>query len=401
MTTSAQRVFVARQAIFDRALRVHAYELLYREGLDGAAPPSCGEQASSRVILNSFTEIGLERIAGNRQVFINLTRSFFIDHPPIPFERERVVLEILEDVAVDRAMVEAVSALRRDGYRLALDDYEFGRAAQWEPLLPHVEVVKVEVPGIRWERLEQDLEPLRRHPVRLLAEKVETREQYRRLEELGFELFQGYYFSHPQVVSGRRLSENRQIMLQLLARLNDPAVTVDDLEQLIAHDPGLSFKILRCLNSAAIGLPRTIDSIGQAVVYLGLERLRAWASLAVLSGIEEKPEELFITALVRAHLCARLAGGETAFTAGLLSVLDRLMDLPMARVIGQLPLSTPLQQALLHHHGPVGQALACASAIEEQRWDEIRFPGMTTEELQDAYLTSSELAFQEFAALVG
>ncbi len=397
-----QQIFVGRQAIFDRDLRVHAYELLYREGPAGVSTttPPGGELASSRVMLNAFMEIGLDRIAGDRQVFINFPGRFLVDHPPIPFDKAQVVLEILEDSAVDQDLVDAVASLHREGYRLALDDYEFDRSEKWEPLLPHVEIVKVEVPAIDWDHLEQELEPLRRRGVRLLAEKIETEEEYRHLRQAGFELFQGFYFSRPHVVSGRRLTENRQITLQLLARLNDPAVTIDELDQLVAHDPALSFKILRYLNSAAIGLARPVESIRQAVILLGLERLRAWASLVTLSGIQEKPEEQFITALVRAHLCVRLAGGEYAFTAGLLSILDQLMDLPMQQVVEQLPLSPELYHALLGHQGPVGEALRCAKAIEQQHWDGVRFPGRSTQELLDAYLTSSELAFQEYAALV-
>ncbi len=396
-----QQIFVGRQAILDRQLRVHAYELLYREGVEGSAPALSGEQASSRVILNTFMEIGLERIAGNKPVFINLCRRFFTDHPPIPFEKERVVLEILEDVEMDASLLDAVARFSQQGYRLALDDYEFRHADKWEPLLPHVAIVKVEVPTLDWDRLEQDLPRLRRHRVQLLAEKIETESEYRHLRELGFDYFQGFFFSHPHVVSGQRLAENRQITLRLLARLNDPEVTIDGLDRLISHDPGLSFKILRYLNSAAIGLPRRIESIHQAVIYLGLNRLRAWASLVVLSDIQGKPEELFITALVRAHCCARLVNSDAAFTAGLLSALDQIMDLPLPRIIGELSLSPELRQALLMHRGPLGKALSCIYAIERQRWNEVSFPGLEPAEIQELYLNGSERAFQEYAALTG
>ena len=399
-----QQIFVGRQAIFDRALRVHAYELLYREGLEPAAAIRDGDQASSRVILNAFMEIGLQRIAGDKKVFINLTRSFFVDHPSIPFDRERVVLELLEDLEIDQTLIDRVAALKGQGYHLALDDFEFGE--RWEPLLPHVDIVKVEVPSLDWERLPRQLERLRGHGLRLLAEKIETESEYRRLRDLGFDYFQGYYFSRPHVVEGQRLSENRSITLQLLARLNDPEVSIEELDQLISHDPGLSFKILRYLNSAAVGLPRTIDSIHQAVIYLGMQRLRAWASLVTLSGIEEKPEELFITALVRAHLCMRLVASDdrsdpnAAFTAGLLSILDQLMDCPLASILEQISLAPQLQQALLEHQGLTGQALRCAMAIEQQRWEDVRFPGLGPEQIHEIYLASSELAFQESAALV-
>jgi len=399
-----QQIFVGRQAIFDRALRVYAYELLYREGREASATIRDGDQASSRVMLNAFMEIGLQRIAGNKKVFINLTRSFFIDHPSIPFEKDRVVLEILEDVEIDQQLIDAVAELKAQGYRLALDDFEF--EARWDPLLPHVDIIKVEVPTLDWDGLPQQLERLNRYSVRLLAEKVETESEYQRLLGMGFDYYQGFYFSRPHVVEGQRLSENRSITLQLLARLNDPEVSITELDQLISHDPGLSFKILRYLNSAAVSLPRKIDSIHQAVIYLGMQRLRAWASLVTLSGIKEKPEELFITALVRAHLCMRLVATDTrsdpntAFTAGLLSILDQLMGRPLAGILQEISLAPHLQLALLQHEGLIGQALRCATAIEYQRWEDIRFPGLEPNQVHDIYLSSSELAFQETAALI-
>ncbi len=398
------QIFVGRQAIFDRNIQVFAYELLYREQVEGNAPKVDGDQASSRVLLNSFMEIGLDRIAGKHPVFVNMTRGFFLDLPPMPFEKERVVLEILEDIEVDEQLVASVASLAAQGYRLALDDYEF--EPKWDPLLPYMEIIKVEVPTLNWDRLADQLQRIRRPGLLLLAEKVETEEEYRQLHDLGFDLFQGYHFSRPNVVSGKRLGENHMVILKLLSRINDPDVTTEELERLIAQDPSLSYKILRYLNSAAIALPRTIESIGQAVVYLGLARLRAWASLLALSRVSNKPQELFLVALVRGHMCRSLvkqlqpAEAETAFTAGLLSILDLLLDRPLSEILEQISLSDTLHIALIQHQGLIGQALRCVLAYETQEWDRIRFPGMEQEEIQEAYLASSIQAFQEQDSLL-
>ena len=394
-----QDYFIGRQAILDRRLRVYAYELLYREGNTSGAPSMDGDLATSRVMLNAFTEMGLDRIAGDQRVFLNMTRSLLMDMPEFPFDKERLVLEILEDIEVDDELVQHISSLKAAGYTLALDDFEFEE--KWLPLLPHVDILKVEVPALDFGKLLEQIEKVHRNGVLLLAEKVETEQQYRQLQGLGFDLFQGYYFSRPNVVSGKRLSENQLITLKLLAKLNDPDATPKQLENLIVQDPGLVYKILRYLNSAALAMPRKIESIQQAIIYLGLQRLRGWASLIAISRVEDQPEELFTIALVRAHMCARLTataekgGDECAFTVGLLSVLDLLMGKPMAKILERLPISDSVKQALLKHQGIAGQALRCARSFEQEEEIPTGFPGLTTGEIQEIFLQSSELAFQE------
>ena len=399
-----RNTFIGRQAIYDRSMGVYAYEILYREGKTPSAPQLDGDQASARLILNILTEIGLDRIVGPHQAFINLTRNFFVEFPDIQLDPEKVVLEVLEDVVVDDHMIESVARLSDQGYRIALDDFEFEE--KWDSLIPHVDFIKVEVPTLKWEGLEQRLDLLRHHNVRLLAEKVETEEEYLRLYHLGFDYFQGYFFSRPNVILGRRMSENHLVILKLLARINDPRATINELEELISQDPGISYKMLRYLNSAAISLPRKIDSIAQAVIYLGLRKIRAWASLIALSGLKNKPQELFNTALVRAHMCQALVHGEhndehdIAFTVGLFSILDSLLDQPLAEILTDLPLSEKTQNALLKYQGPVGRALKCTLACENREWDEINAPGLNWEEILNIYLNSFQLAFQEQNALL-
>ena len=201
------------------------------------------------------------------------------------------------------------------------------------------------------------------------------------------------------------LSENQLVTLRLLARINDPDISIEELETLIAQDPALLFKILRYLNSAALSLPRKVDSIKQAVIYIGLRGLRAWASLVALSGLQHKPQELFLTALVRAHSCMQLTNktqpneADTAFTAGLLSILDLLMDRPIQEILQQLPLSHAVQEAVLRHTGIVGRALRCALAFESDEIKPPHFPGLDAVQLQEIYLNASERAFSDHQAL--
>jgi len=395
---------VGRQAIYDRKLQVYGYELLYREAGEEDIAGLDGSRASARVILDAFIEMGITRITGDRPAFINLTRDFFVEMPPLPFDRERMVLEILEEIEVDAELESRVATLARQGYRLALDDYGFEE--KWEPLLPYVEIVKVEVPAVEIDTIASGVETLRSRGIRLLGEKVESREEHQTLLALGFDLFQGFHYSRPQLLSGRRLSENRLVTLRLLARLGDDSVTMDELVRLITLDAGLSFKVLRYINSAALALNGRIRSIPEAVVYLGLDRLRAWALLIALSGIEHKPLELLNNALVRAHMCRALVNtvdvelAETGFSAGLLSILDLLLDVPMERIMAEMPLSQLLKKAILNHEGLCGEALACALACETCRWEEIGFQGLGTDRIREIYLQSTEKAFQEHALLV-
>ena len=239
----------------------------------------------------------------------------------------------------------------------------------------------------------------------MLAEKIETEAQYQFYYDLGFDLFQGYYFARPHVVKGQRLSENQLVVMQLLARINDPEVDIDELSQLIAQDASLSYKLLRYINSAALNLPRTVDSISQAVVYLGLAKIRGLATLMSLTGFKDKPVELLTSALVRGHLCEYLAKSDTdsdassGFTVGLLSILDVLLDMSMQDILRELPLSQKLVDALLLHKGSAGEALNCALAYEQHRWDQVSYRGLNMKEICQYYLHSTELAFQASAAI--
>ena len=393
-----QNIFVGRQAIFDRNMSVYGYELLYRESDTGSVQISDGDLASSRVMLNAFMEMGLERIVGPHHAFINLTRSFFIDMPTIPFAKEQVVLELLEDLEVDDALIQSVADLAAQGYRLALDDYEFD--PRWDPLLPYVSIIKVEVPAIDPNQLEQQVRNLRTHDVKLLAEKVETEEEHRLYHDQGFDYFQGYFFARPKTVTGQRLGENQLVIMQLLARLNNPNITVEELEELITKDAALSYKILRYINSAAMALPGKLDSIGQAIIYLGLRQIKAWANLIAMSRVENKPQELLYTALVRAYMCQQLiqksghSNPETAFTVGLLSALDLLLDAPLSEIVKELPVSDEIHSALLEKAGPFGEALACTLAYEFQHWEEAKFSKLDNHSICDIYLASTQQAFQ-------
>ena len=399
---STETIQVGRQAIFDRELEVFAYELLYRDA-GGRCSFTDGDMASSLTVLNAFMEIGLDRITGPYKAFINLTRPFFVDMPPIPFSRDRVVLEILEDVNVDEELLLGISSMAGHGFELAMDDYNF--QPQLQPILPLVSYIKVEIQPGGMEELTRRMPELRATGARLLAEKVETVEQFEQLKALGFDYFQGYFFARPSIVRTDRVEENSAMVVRLLARLNDPDVPMQEVIELVSRDPGLSFKVLRYVNSAGIGLRSKVESIQRAVVLMGLARIRAWATLFAMAGLGNRPLEILNVGLLRANLCerlCRLCGSgtpETAYTVGLLSVLDLMLSQPLAGLMDQLPLSDEVKRAIVAHEGGYGKLLEAAVTLERNEWPHGLCADIEPAVVIEAYAASSASAFNAMELL--
>ena len=362
-------VFVARQPIFNRRLEVTGYELLFRGGSMSNALVASSDGATATVVLNSLTEIGLDRIVGAHTAWVNVSREFVLSGLAGTVPPGLVGLEILEDQVIDDRLVAALRALKSRGYRLALDDFEYG--PHTEPLLRLVDVVKLDLLALGRDRLAQHVKYLRPYGVALLAEKLETRADHAYCADLGCDLFQGFFFRQPEIVHDRGIAANRMSLLQAVAALQDPRVDLAELEHLISRDVALSFRLLRYINSAFFALRSEVRSIGQALALLGLENLRHWATLSVLASIDDKPAELTVTALVRARFCElagrRLVPGSSRgelFTLGLFSVIDALMDAPIVDVLASIPFPQDMRQALIAHDGDKGLLLECVGALE-------------------------------------
>lgn len=382
--------FIGRQAIFDQNLSVYAYELLFRCGLQSSAEVVDGNLASSRVMLNTFSEFGLDNIVGRHMAFINLTRDLLVDDLIELLPRERVVLEVLEDVEIDKNLIDAVRKLSEMGFLIALDDFEFDAA--WQPLVEIADIVKLDVLSLDEKEIDAHVKYLRPYKVRLLAEKVETREQFEFLKRLGFDYYQGYFLCRPSIVEGRRMPTNKLSVLQLLSRLMHAETQHAEIERLITQDVALSYKILRFINSASFALPRTIDSIKEAVFYMGTRNIRRFASIVVMAGFDDQPHELLLTSLLRARMCELLAEAAgcsdsgSYFTTGLFSTLDVLLGMPMHELLEELPLGDELAQALLDGSGDLGAALACTLAYERQTWVEAGFAELDAAAISSIYL---------------
>ena len=365
---------LARQPIFDGKMKVVAYELLCRDTNENRAIFDDPDQASSQVMLRAFTDLSIEDVVGKHRAFINFTRKLLDTNPP--FSPKQLVIEVLEDVAVDDGLIERLKALRAEGYTIALDDFELSE--QTLPLVELADIIKLDVLSLSEGQLQETVSFLKQYDLTLLAEKVETYEMLEHCKALGFELFQGYFLSRPKLITGRKVTENRQAILQLLAQLNDTNTEVEEIEQLIARDPVLSYKLLRLINSAAFNLVTQIDSLRQAITLLGLLQIRSWVTLLAMSNIEGKPQELANISMTRARFCQllgqTLTGSRRAdshFTVGLLSLLDAFMDTPMDELLAKISLNQDLVTALLTLEGPEGKALKIAMTYERGDWDNI------------------------------
>ncbi|RMG27784.1 MAG: HDOD domain-containing protein [Gammaproteobacteria bacterium] len=384
-----ESVYLARQPIFDRELHVHAYELLFRCPTRRFETPLPESLATLRVLANAFTSFGIERLVGKRRAFVNLGRELLLEEIDFPLPPEHLVIEVLETVGAEPAVLETLRRLKARGHVIALDDFVYDPAH--EPLIELADIVKVDVQAVEESALEAEVARLRRWPVALLAEKVETREEYARCKALGFEYFQGYFLSRPQMMERRELAPNRLAAIRLLGSVQRPDVESSEVEQIIGQDVGLTYKLMRFINSALFNLPRKVDSIRQAVIYIGLKQLRQWVTLLVLSSIDDKPGILFETAMIRARMCSGLAERmghpepETFFTVGLFSTLDALLDQPLAEILRELPLSEEIRQALLAHRGPAGEALACTLAWERGDWVQAQCGDLDVVAISEAY----------------
>ena len=388
-------VLVGRQAIFDRQKEVFGYELLYRDSQANSAQVVDGDEATARVMVNTFLELGIDQIAGKGQAFINMTGNFFLSHNYEVLPTKNVVLEVLESIEPTPLVLQSLARARQLGYQIALDDFIVRDSHR--ALLEVADFVKVDILALTRQQLLEQIDVLKQYPVRLLAEKVEDQDVFTLCYEQGFAYFQGYFFCKPQIMEGVKLSGNRMAIVLLLAKLQDPDIEMEALEELVENDLSLSLKLLRFVNSASVGLPRVVDSIGQAVGMVGTERMRQWASLLILANTGGKPSELMRIALIRGRMCqglSRLQGASASqgFTVGLFSVLDAYFDCEMKQLLADLPLSSEILLALTERQGCLGEILACVMSYERGDWKQIENSLFEAQVLRHEYFLSAEWA---------
>jgi c-di-GMP-related signal transduction protein len=346
-------VYVARQAIFDRARRVHGYELLFRANgvqneFDGTDPAS----ATAQVLANSLLAIGLENLVGEKLAFVNFNRELLLKDWHALLPRKGAVIEVLETVEPDEEVVAACRKLREQGYQIALDDFVLRDG--WDPLLGVANVLKIEIRSLPEGEHEALVSSCHARGLKMLAEKVETYEEFAWARKTGYDYFQGFFFARPAIVHAKLVPVVKSNCIRLLREAMRPDLNLARLDPIIAADVALSYKLLRYVNSALFSLPSKIQSLRHALAFLGDAELRRWIALAVLPRLaEDKTAELVTHSLVRARFCeaaAALTGkplGEHAFLMGLFSLLDALIDRPLEELLVDVGLAPEIVAALL------------------------------------------------------
>ncbi|MDN2488052.1 EAL domain-containing protein [Kosakonia sacchari] len=374
--------FVARQAIFDKQLNTVGYELLFRNSMDNRFPDMSAEQATTQLIEEQFLSAPVGRKSDNSTVYVNFPYQLLVEGLAETLPVNRVVIEILENAEPDLKLLETVKRMHTLGFRIALDDFEPGN--QWEAFMPYVNVIKFDIRRSPREKISDYIlanRELLRHAV-FLAEKVETYEEFETFKKLGFHLFQGYFFSKPVVTKRNKLAQNRAFALKLMQEVNVESPNLNKIEDLLKRDVSLSFKIMRyaqniLYNTRGISGFRN-QSLRDIVVYLGISEMRRFVLVACLTSFEDVTNtEIYYLSLIRAKFC-ELAAARTssnnisndAFMAGLFSLLDVILGLPLEELMAQIAVSSEVAKALETNSGELYPYVQLARLYEQRMWDE-------------------------------
>lgn len=389
---------IGRQPILDRDERITAYELLFRSPGDDRANFVDPVAATSTVILGALSGFGIEQVLGAHQGFVNVDEKLLFDDALELLPRKSVVLELLESIWPTDAVVRRCEELRERDWKFALDDHTY--APEYDPLYRLVDVVKIDLTITPLVTIGPVIKQLRRYPLRLLAEKVETRAQFQQCHELGFNLFQGYYFARPSTIRHPRIEEGGATLLQLLRLLTEDA-DIREIEAAFRSSPGLIYSLLKLVNSVGFGLRQRIGTVREAIVMLGRQQMRRWVQLALFEANGEMglDNPLLDAAAVRATFMDQLArrhpklgkerdAPDEAFMVGILSLLDTLYEVAMDDLVESLHLSENVASALLRREGPLGELLQFVEHVErlevEEALGQVKALHMTREQVVEA-----------------
>jgi EAL and modified HD-GYP domain-containing signal transduction protein len=385
---AATPIYVARQPIFDARETVWAYELLFRSSAQAkTADVAEDDLATASVIADGFA-LAFSGMDKSKKAFINFPQRLLLDNSVFALPKEICVVEVLETITPSREMVAALANLKANGYTLALDDY-VGQPG-YEEIIRLADIVKVDLLGMSPERLGEVALGLRRYGCRLLAEKVEDRETYELAKNLGFSLFQGFYFSRPETVTGRKVPTPVLAKMRLLRALAGEDFDVRELARIISSDPSVSYRLLNFINSAAFSLRANIQSIQQALTLLGRRQIKQWFLAVIISDFDSsaKVQEAAYTSLQRARYLesmgklyqSRMYPSETLFMLGLFSRLDVLLGEPMDKLLSSIHLDKTVEDALLSKPSPYWSWLSLVEDIEIGNWEDV-FEFLTSRDL--------------------
>ncbi len=378
--------FLGRQPILDRNHNLVAFELLFRqEETEEAAHVTDDLSASANVIVNAYGKFGIHNVLGQQRGFINADPDLIMSDIITLLPSRHIVLEVKESASITQEFMQRCKELKQKGYQFALDNI-VAINNNVELLLPLVSVVKVDILALSQNELTKLVTELNRWPVLLLALKVENREQEAHCRQLGFQMFQGYYFAKPEVMSVKRAEPGKASLLKLLSLTTrddsnnddyDNENNIDEIEKEFKHLPGLSYNLLRMVNSGNDNIPQKINSIKQAIKLMGLKQLQKWIQLLLYTSNQAEDHTLNTvtqTAVTRGKLMELIATierphdknyQERAYLIGMLSLLDELLGIEMHKIVDKLGISDDMSRALMTRHGRLGQALKLIEAKEK------------------------------------
>jgi c-di-GMP phosphodiesterase len=400
--SAAPTVFVAREAIVDRYGDVFAYELHLHPGLSTAAADH-HVGATAPALVAAVIELGVERLGNNRPILLGVTPAILRDIDLLELTGENVGFVILEGCA-EPEVVAQVARLAAADRMIALANYR--PSPETDALLPHAGLVKIAVSDCPPAELAERCAAARSLGARVVADRIDGPATSQRCHDAGFHLFQGDTHSRPAMVSGRGSRADQGATLTLLVQLSAAATSVDELERIVSSDLGLTVSTLHAVNSAAIALPNRITSIRQAIVLLGARAVHALAALLAMTGLSDAPVELSRRALIRASMCDALArGGAEAhpdryFTAGMLSMAGELLDLPLERIVAELPLADEIAEALTDGTGPIGPILTSVISYEQAHFGSMETThAVIRRDIANAYMNAVAFADELTCAL--
>lgn len=394
------QILLARQAIYDHSGSIYAYELLYRNNAQQSNINNTNEaegvRATSSVIAQLFANLDIDSVIGNKLAFINFTYTDIIQKIPRLLPNNRIVVEILETVAIDQQLITCLLELCDEGYKIALDDFYYKQ--ELLPLIEIADIIKLDVLDQSSQSIMEQKKQLKGYKGKLLAEKIDNKEQFACCVDLGFDYFQGFFLNKPDSLKGHVITENTSLILKVLAELNKEDISAKSLERSILQIPRLSYRILRVANSAYYYAGRKIGSLTEAIFRIGLFKVTNWANLILLASNPETSRDLIERTLIRAYMCESIAKSmeypeyDQAYTVGMFSTLDGMLNEPLQALLSKIQLGDTLNDALLHYRGGLGKILKCVIDYEQADFRALESTSIEHNMLTQIYLEGIKYA---------
>lgn len=396
-------ILFARHSIYTKNRDVEYYELLFRNASNAFDPSIKDEQATFEVIANNYANIVKDGEIRPIPCFIKVTDELLLSDKLPNLPKGRFVLELLGRSKISPELIAKMQELGKQGVRLALADYD-PNDNKFDPLLNIVHILKLDIRRLGMENIPAIIAKLRPYSLELLADKVESKEQYAKCMDMGFSLYQGFFLSEPATIKGKKIGANKMVLLQLLAEIDRSGADAKSMEELALNDPTLTFKILKVVNSAAFSTPKEIVSLSHAISLLGMSQIRRWIIIFLTAGDSQASTDLVTNMLVRGRMCellSEMTGKHdpiSYFMVGLLSQLDALLDIEMSELLDQMPLNEFISRAILGHEGEMGEILSDVKYYQHGDFDAVK-GAMSEQMYQTAYRHSLKWADQVMKAI--